>query len=149
MSDRRHRWLVWGMFVFSILGFLDAAYLTVEHFLNRVPPCSVVSGCEVVTTGPYSVLFGIPVALLGSLYYLAIILALVFYFDRRRDWVLRVVSCFTAAGFLFTLYLVYLMIFVIHAICTWCLLSALSSTALFILGLMVLKSHRVFERRLA
>lgn len=147
MSRPRHRWLVFGMLAVSALGFLDASYLTVEHFMNKVPPCSITRGCEAVTTSQYSLLFGIPLALLGAAYYLAVIIALIYYLDSRKPVMIKLIAKFTAVGFLFSVYLVYLQLAVIHAICQYCMLSALSSTALFIIGLMVLKSHRVFERQ--
>jgi len=139
--------MVWSLLGVSPLGFLDASYLSIEHFLNRVPPCSLTHGCETVTNSVYSSLFGIPLALLGALYYLAIIIALVYYLDSRRPIVIKAVAGFTAFGFVFSLYLVYLQVAVIHAICQYCMLSALSSTALFILGFMTLRSHRAFERQ--
>jgi len=144
---RRHRRLVFALLAFAPLGFLDASYLTIEHFLNRVPPCSLVHGCELVTTSSYSLIFGIPTALLGALYYLAIILALVYYLDTKQTNILRVAAAATAIGFLFSLYLVYLQLFVLNAICLYCMISALSSTILFILGMVVLRSHRSYTRK--
>lgn len=79
-------------------------------------------------------------ALMGALYYLAIILALVLYLDLRRDWIIKWTARFTTMGFLFSLYLVYLQLFVIKAICQYCMLSALSSTGLFVIGVLVLRS---------
>lgn len=149
LAHRRHRGLVFALLGLAPLGFLDASYLTIEHFLNKVPPCTIVHGCEAVTTSPYSLIFGIPTALLGALYYLAIILALVYYLDSKRAIIIKLTASFTAVGFAFSLWLVYLQLFVIRAICLYCMLSALSSTALFIIGLLVLKSHRAFERQTA
>jgi len=144
LAHRPHRRLFFGLLALAPLGFLDAGYLTVEHFLNRAPPCSLVSGCELVTTSRYSVIFGVPTALMGALYYLAVILALVLYLDLRRDWIIKWTARFTVVGFVFSLWLVYLQLFVIKAICQYCMLSALSSTGLFVLGVLVLRSHRAY-----
>lgn len=145
-DHRRHRRLVFALLAFAPLGFLDASYLTIEHFLNRVPPCTLVHGCELVTTSSYSMIFGIPTALFGAFYYLLIILALVYYLDTKQLKVLRAAAAVTVVGFAFSLYLVYLQLFVLNAICLYCMVSALSSTILFILGMVVLKSHRTFKR---
>ena len=145
LAHRRHRRLFFGLLAVAPLGFLDAGYLAVEHFLNRVPPCSIVAGCEKVTTSQYSVIFGVPLALMGALYYLAIIVALILYLDLRRAWIIKWTARATAVGFVFSLYLVYLQLFVIKAICQYCMLSVLSSTGLFVIGLLVLRSHRVFD----
>jgi uncharacterized membrane protein len=130
-------------------GFADASYLTAEHFLNRTPPCSIVHGCEIVTTSRFSLIFGVPVALLGALYYLAVILGMVYYFQSKKTMALKGVAAFTFAGFAFSLWFVYLQLFVIRAICVWCMFSALTSTLLFILGMWVLKSHRAYEKESA
>jgi uncharacterized membrane protein len=143
-SERRHRRLIFGLLALAPIGFLDSAYLTIEHYFNRTPPCSLISGCEIVTTSKYSVIFGVPTALMGALYYMAIILALVLYLDLKRDWIIKWTARFTAVGFIFSLWLVYLQLFVIKAICQYCMLSALSSTGLFVLGVLVLRSLRTF-----
>lgn len=130
---------------FAVVGFCDSVYLTVEHYANLTPPCSLVYGCESVLTSKYSVVYGIPMALLGALYYLAVILALILYLDIKRDFIIKWAARFTAVGFLFSLWLVYLQLFVIKAICQYCMLSALSSTGLFVAGLLVLRSQRRYD----
>jgi uncharacterized membrane protein len=146
MASRPPRRPVFGMLAFAILGFLDAAYLTVEHFLNRVPPCSIVHGCEKVTTSSFALIFGVlPMSLLGALYYLSVIVALILYLDMRRAFIIKWTARFTIIGFLFSLYLVYLQLFVIKAICQYCMLSALSSTGLFVVGLLMLRSQHAYD----
>ena len=56
----------------SFLGFLDAAYLTIKHYQGILPPCSV-SGCENVLTSRYASVGSLPISLLGSIYYVAVI----------------------------------------------------------------------------
>lgn len=141
--------MVFAMLAIVPVGFIDATYLTIEHFLGKVPPCTLTNGCAAVTSSSYSLIFGIPLALLGAIYYLAIILGLVYYLDSKKPMVIKAISAVTAFGFVFSLYLVYLQLFVIKAICQYCMLSALSSTLLFIIGAMVLKSHRSFDRQAA
>lgn len=126
----------------SILGFLDAAYLSLEHFLGRVPPCSIVEGCEQVTTSVYSIIAGVPVALLGAVFYLTVLVLSIVYLDTKRNGPLTFVACLTIIGFVASLAFVYIQLFVIHAICIYCMFSALTSTTLFILGMMVLRKTR-------
>jgi uncharacterized membrane protein len=128
--------------VIAGLGFMDSSYLAIEHFLGSVPPCSIVEGCEVVTTSAYSVIGPIPVALLGSLYYLAVIVLSLFAIDRRSMVALRLASKITWVGLLASAYFVFIQLFVLHAICIYCMGSALGSTILFILGMIVLKRTR-------
>src|SRR3989344_9051477 len=77
-------WLPIAILIISAIGFADATYLTTQHFLGSPVACSILKGCEQVTTSPYSVIFGIPIALLGSLYYLTILILAVIYLDSRK-----------------------------------------------------------------
>jgi uncharacterized membrane protein len=128
--------------IVSFLGFLDATYLTIEHYRGNIPPCTI-AGCEIVLTSGYAKIVGIPVALLGSLYYLTILILSVAYLDLKKIAIIRFASYCTIAGFAASLYFVYLMLFVIKEICQYCLISATTSTILFILGLFIItKSSR-------
>jgi len=119
------------LFIFAIIGFIDATYLSVLHFLNKIPPCSIGS-CELVTSSQYAVVFGIPVALMGSLYYFALLFTMMVYLQSKKKATLKLFAYITSVGVLFTSYLVYLMIFVIKAVCIYCVFSAISTLILFI-----------------
>ncbi|MBI4134400.1 MAG: vitamin K epoxide reductase family protein [Candidatus Terrybacteria bacterium] len=141
-------WLTFTFLAVSFLGFLDATYLTAQHYLGTIPPCVITTGCEAVLTSAYSVIFGIPVALFGSIYYLVLFLLAVFSLDMKRE-VIRFAAILTPVGFLASLYFAYLQLFVIEEICTYCAVSAATSTILFILGLFIIrkssKSTAVFQ----
>lgn len=127
-------------FVVALLGFTDATYLTIEHYLNQIPPCAI-TGCETVLTSPYSVMAGIPVSLLGSIYYLIILVAMMVYFDTKKEVVLRGTLIFTVAGLLSSIYFTAIQAFVLNAYCQYCLLSALTSTLLFIIACVIFKKQ--------
>lgn len=93
-------------------------------------------GCEKVQTSAYSVVMGVPVALLGLLMYLALDVLLVWLF-LTKDNVLPAVAIFgiSLAGTLYSAYLTYLELYVIHAICPWCVTSAVIITLLFLLSI--------------
>lgn len=116
----------------ALLGFLDATYLTIKHVQNATPNCSILAGCDIVTTSEYSEILGIPVALLGSLYYGSILGLLVAYIDTKKKIFLRLLAHLTIAGLLASVWFVYLQLVVIKAICLYCMGSAASSTLLFI-----------------
>lgn len=136
------KWIPVTMAVLSFIGFLDASYLAAKHYLGEVPDCSILKGCEIVTTSEYAVILGVSIALLGALYYLAIFLGTVLYLDSKRALVLKLVALLPVAGFAFSLYLVYLMLFVLDAICLYCMGSATTSTLLFILSLLIFNRIR-------
>lgn len=121
----------WIIALFSFLGFLDASYLAIEHYLGGVPPCSIVAGCEIVLISSYAEVFGVPVALLGALYYFAIFMSalLIISLDLEFLWILIVII--SSAGLLASAYFVYLQIFVIGAICLYCFFSATMTFLIF------------------
>ncbi len=138
------KWLPILFIALSFLGFSDATYLTAKHYLGSPVTCIIFEGCEKVTTSPYSIVFGVPVALLGALYYAAILILAVAYWDSKRIGILKLLAVITPAGFLASLWFVYLQLFVIKAICFYCIVSAATSTALFGLGIYALRVMKVF-----
>lgn len=127
-----------ALLIVSAVGFLDATYLTAKHFLDDPVTCSILEGCETVTTSKYSIFLGMPIALGGAIYYLAVSI-LLFLFIEGEAYLLRPLLVITGVGFLVTLYLVYLQAYVLDAFCLYCLLSAVTSTTLFIGGIYLVK----------
>lgn len=129
--------LIWAFILVSLLGFLDAVFLTAKHYSGAFLNCPVFSGCERVITSPYAVVGGIPVALAGAAYYLAVFILSVVYLDTRRKWLLNFAAYLTPLGLVASLWFLYLQLFVIKALCFYCLVSAVTSTLLFVLGLII------------
>jgi len=127
--------------VFSLIGFLDSSYLAAKHFLGGIVPCSF-GNCEQVLNSPYSLIFGIPVALLGAIYYLIFFGATILYFDTKKTAILKYLSFYSIAGLAASLWFVYTQLFIIHSICEFCILSAASSTLLFISGMVYLSKSK-------
>lgn len=100
--------------------------------------------CWTVNNSVYSQVFGIPVAFLGAGAYLLILLILIL--ETRNDFLKRngllVVFGFCVIGTIFSGYLTYLELFVIKAICPFCVVSALIMLILLILtSVRLLKSE--------
>lgn len=132
-------WLITAFLVVSVTGFADAAYLAAERSLGKVPPCSILNGCEIVTLSRYSTVAGIPIALFGALYYLSMIIATLVYLDNGAIRQLYLAAYITILGLLASVVLVGIQLFVLKAICIYCMFSALTSTILWFLGIMLLK----------
>lgn len=115
--------------VVAVIGTAIAAYLTYVHYAGIEPICAVSGGCEKVQSSEYAELAGIPVALLGLIGYLGILAAAVAPGDAAR----LVASSLALGGFAFSLYLTYLELFEIDAICQWCVASAVAMTVLALL----------------
>lgn len=125
--------------IIALLGFVDAVYLTTKYYSGNIN-CSIISGCQEVLGSQYSDIIGIPLALLGSLYYLFVLIAAMLYIDSQNKWALKIISIFPTIGFLFSIWLTYLQAYVIKAFCQYCLLSALTSTILFVLSISIIKN---------
>ncbi len=123
-------------FAVAVFGVIDASFLTYEHFKGEVPPCAI-EGCEEVLSSVYSEIMGIPISLFGVFFYLAVLLLGILFLYRKRIFFLHLLFILTALGFLVSLALVYIQIFIIEAICIYCMFSALSSTILFLLIIML------------
>lgn len=122
----------------AFLGFLDATYLSLRYIQGVPPTCTLLHGCEIVTTSRYAAVGPIPVAFLGAAYYLTILTLAIGYLDFKRLGVLRLASSLTVAGLIASTYLMYLQLSVLKALCPYCLFSAASSVVLFVIGLSVL-----------
>lgn len=124
----------------AFIGFADATYLTAKHYIGEIPPCSIVSGCETVLTSPYAtIVWNIPVALMGAFYYFVLFMGGILYVDTKNSIIIKIAAYFTAVGFIISVILVCIQIFVIRALCLYCIVSAITSTVLFILGVVILK----------
>lgn len=120
-------------------GAIVAAVLTSFHFSAGAVQalCTRTGGCESVNSSPYSTVVGIPIALIGMGAYIVIgFLA----FASTREWPIRemaplAIFGLSLVGVLYSVYLTYLELFVIHAICPWCVASAVLMTALWVVSL--------------
>ena len=126
------KWIIILILSLSLLGFIDAVYLTVDHYTNTIPPCSFGS-CETVLTSQYAVILGIPTALLGSIYYLFLMIFLFLYLDFKKEIFLKIPFFISAIGLLLSVFFILLMIFVIKAICIYCIISDTISIGIFCL----------------
>jgi uncharacterized membrane protein len=120
------------MILLTVMGIGVAGYLTYVHYAGIKPACTAGGGCEKVQTSTYSALVGIPVALLGLLAYLSILALLM---ARASESTRFATVGITTVGFGFSAYLTYRELFSIHAICDWCVSSAVILTVLMCLAI--------------
>lgn len=131
--------------VLSFVGFVDSTYLAIQKLENSSVVCLIIQGCDLVLTSEYSSLFGIPVALFGTLYYLIIFSFSFFCLKQKKENIFKYLSFFTTAGFVVSLWFVYLQLFVVKSFCSYCMVSAFISTSLFIFGIIFLINFRKRE----
>lgn len=110
-----------GIAALALAGMVVSGYLTVLHFSSSEALCVAGSGCNVVQESAYAAIAGVPVALVGLVGYGAILAAAVQWFrPRNRGLVLYVLAL---GGFVFSSYLTFVELFVVRAVCPYCLLS--------------------------
>ncbi|MEP7166727.1 MAG: quinone-dependent dihydroorotate dehydrogenase [Candidatus Woesebacteria bacterium] len=117
--------------IIAFLGLLDTSYMTWSELSGIVPSCQPPFDCGRVLSSPWSHVGPVPLSAIGIVYYATILTVAILVFldasERAQDFLLVL----TTGGFLFSLYLVFVMAFVLNAWCLYCVGSALSSFLLF------------------
>ena len=117
----RQRGLRFVLGALAIVGLLISGYLTWVHYMGVTPVCIGGSGgCETVQTSSYAAILGVPVAMLGLVGYSGLLLSALL----RGEIGVYLGFLLALVGVIFSAYLTYLELFVIHAICEWCVASA-------------------------
>lgn len=129
----------------ALVGMLDSAYLAWIKITHTEAFCiGGIGDCYTVNTSRYSEIWGIPVALIGFLAYLAIA-GIIFMEPRHKffkDNGVLMVFGLSLIGVLYSAYLSYLEAAVIHAWCPYCVLSAITITVIFILSIIRLVNNQ-------
>ena len=123
-----------GIVIVAAIGMLVSAYLTWVHYSGSLALCVGVGGCETVQASQYAEIGALPIAALGLAGFTAI--AAVAASRLRSDppaWTLTALFTMALAGTLYVAYLTYLELFVIGAVCPWCLSVALGSALVLLL----------------
>lgn len=132
-------WLEWSTPILALAGLGVALYLTYVEGAQAQAICGPIGDCNAVQSSPYAKIFGVfPVGLLGALGYIGILAA--WAWRRWRKGQLAEMAGpalfgMAAFGVLYSIYLTYLELFVIRAVCIWCLSSAVIITLLMLLNL--------------
>ena len=129
------RVLAKSFILLSFIGIIDAGYITVKAFTGGTVVCPLTGGCNGVLQSSYSHILGYPVALYGLLFYTLIFVLSFIFLDSNNKHIFTALTLLPTAGFLFTLWFLYLQAFVIGAYCFYCLVSAGLSTILFCFAL--------------
>jgi len=131
-----------SLIVLSIIGLLDSVYLTYIKLANATASCAGIGDCDAVNSSSYAEIAGIPIALLGAGAFLAMFLLV--FLEKRSDFWLEqgplFVFMLSLIGVLYSAYLTYVEIWVLNAICPYCVLSAI--VLVLILGLSIYRFVR-------
>lgn len=132
----------------ALAGLFVSAYLWLYNVGATGSIACGVGSCELVQTSPYAYLFGVPVSGWGVLGYVTILgLALA---GTRPAWargepgrrLALTLAAVAGAGFAFSTYLTFVELFVLRAICMWCVISYVLITAIFAVALVDVRRRR-------
>jgi dihydroorotate dehydrogenase len=131
------------LIILSTLGVADTAFLSYEKLVGVVPACHIGFSCTSVLNSQWSMIGPVPLSFIGLVYYLSVwSLAVALYMEtshlRFSKWItvhtLDLLIFLTTGGLLISLYLVVIMGLVLKAWCFYCLISAATSTSLFLVA---------------
>lgn len=130
------------IFILSIIGVVIAIYVF-QSFIRQSPIVCVNTGCEEVRKNPASYIYGFPVPGVGLIGY-TVLLILSFLRTtsvnkKLLSWILGI----SVFGVLFVLWFTYTEIFIIKAVCTWCVISAVN---MLVIHIFALKSYLLVKK---
>jgi uncharacterized membrane protein len=136
MEPGERGWL-WAPAVLSALGILVSGYLSVKRFTGGSLACSRWAQCDVVNNSVYAKFHGIPVAFIGLAGYLVLLGLAIASLQTEGPTQRRLLGLsflLALGGVGFSAYLTYLELYVIQALCNWCMASATLITLLAVVG---------------
>ncbi len=145
MNSAKNKYILPLIAILAFLGFLVATYLTILHYKNALPPCAIAKGCETVLTSKFATVFGIPIALLGSLFYTSVIAVCILFYHNSKKIYSRAIFLIASAGILVSIVLFYIQLALIKNFCQYCVLSEAINFSIFFLSYLLLKSGKLKE----
>jgi uncharacterized membrane protein len=132
------KWLYRASVALVIVGLLVSIYMTIYKVTSNDGMCLGSGDCSTVNASIYSEVNGIPVAVFGVLGYLAILA--VHIFEKRNRFFKQnstlMIFGMALTGFLFTVWLIYVEVAILKALCPFCVTSQTAMTIIFIIAVM-------------
>jgi uncharacterized membrane protein len=143
MTAAPARWprLATALAAVGLIGIAISIYLTWTKLAGVLPICGPSGGCETVEQSDYSSVAGIPVAAFGILYSATVVLLALWWARTRDPRAGYAAYALGLAGVVVEAYLVYLELFVIHAICLWCVAYGITIVVGLVLAIAMVRSH--------
>ncbi len=130
------KWLYRASLALVIVGLLVSIYMTIYKLTSNDSMCLGSGDCSTVNASIYSEVNGIPVAAVGVFGYLAILGVLLF--ENRNSFFRQngtlMIFGMALTGFIFTVWLIYVEIALLKAICPFCVTSQVAMTLIFIMA---------------
>jgi len=123
------------LLILVLAGISDTSYLTYKHYFEPIGVCltGIFGNCGAVLSSKYSIIFGVPLSILGLVHYLWMGVLLWMSYTLGSNLYKRFAFIQSALGVVISLYLTYLQFFIIKSLCPYCLFSALLSVLIYVL----------------
>lgn len=137
--------LRWLSLILILIGIAVSGYLSYVKLTNVAMVCAEggAFNCDVVQNSAYSRLLGVPIAYMGLGTYL--VLGALLLFGERialiRDYSPVLFFAINLFAFLFSMWLVYVQVAILEALCMWCLAHEVNITILFVISILRLRRH--------
>jgi len=125
-----------GIVLVGLVGLFVAVYLLLYHLGFYGAMLCGVGSCEVVQTSKYARFLGQPVPLWGTLWYAGVLLLAFLGLGPAYGmrWLEVLLALAVTGGLLFSAYLTGVELLILHAVCMWCVISAVLTVLLFVLA---------------
>jgi uncharacterized membrane protein len=124
------------MITLALIGIADAAYVARGNYTGAPLWCPILDGCNAVTNSPYSRVFGVPMSYFGFIYYLFMFgLAVRLAYEPFSSTLRFRAILYAALGAVSSIYFMYLQLGFIREICSYCIISAVTSFLLLFAAL--------------
>jgi uncharacterized membrane protein len=136
---------VYFMLALTLVGIADAVYVAHGNYTGAPLWCPILDGCNTVINSPYSRVFGVPMSYFGFIYYVFMFgLAARLAFDPHSNSLRFRAILYAALGAASSMYFMYLQIGFIREVCSYCLISAVTSLLLLLAALGHFQATRKF-----
>ena len=122
----------YSMLALTLIGIADAVYVAHGNYTGAPLWCPIIDGCNTVINSPYSRVFGTPMSYFGFIYYVFMFgLAARLAFNPFSSGLRFRAILYAALGAASSMYFIYLQLGIIRAVCSYCLISAVTSFLFF------------------
>lgn len=135
----------YAIIVLAVAGLFDSGYLYLMRIKGENLACSILEGCNVVAVSPYSEIYGVPLSLLGVIFYATTLCIGLLFFTKWSAHAPRLFYIAAAVGLFLSFCFSCIQVFLIGAWCIYCIISALISTLLGGIAVWMWRSGRASQ----
>ncbi len=134
-----------SLLLLAAIGLANSLIIYQKISGNIFVPCLIGQGCDNVLYSVYSKFIGVPLSLWGIIFYSVYFICVAFFLIKPNKISLNIVTGIVLLGFGFSLRLIYLQVFVIKSLCSYCLVSSFVVCVSLFLVILIKQKSRLFS----